>query len=162
MKRPWCWEGLGAGGEGDNRRWDGWMASPTQRTWVCVNSGSWWWTGRSGVLQSMWLQRVGHDWANEQNWTEWYSLELHGGSVGKESAHNLGDLDSIPGLGRSPGEGNRKPIQHSGLENSMDCVVMELQRVRRDCAVKAHLWFQRTRLYSLSWVKPCWSFYSYW
>ena len=69
-KRPWCWEGLGAGGEGDNRGWDGWMASPTRRTWVWVNSGSWWWTGRPGVVQFMGLQRVGHDWATELNWTE--------------------------------------------------------------------------------------------
>ena len=45
-KRPWCWERLKAGGEGDNRGWDGWMASPTQGTWVRVNSRSWWWTGR--------------------------------------------------------------------------------------------------------------------
>ena len=50
--------------------WDGWMASPTQWTWVWVNSGSWWWTGRPGVLQFMGLQRVGHDWATELNWTE--------------------------------------------------------------------------------------------
>ena len=50
--------------------WDGWMASPTQWTWVWVNSGSWWWAGRPGVLQSMGLQRVGHDWATELNWTE--------------------------------------------------------------------------------------------
>ena len=51
-KRPWCWERLKAG-EGDDRGWDGWMASPTKWTWVWVNSGSWWWTGRPGVLQSM-------------------------------------------------------------------------------------------------------------
>jgi len=69
-KRLWCWEGLGAGGEGDNRGWDGWMASPTLRTWVWVNSGSWWWTGRPGVLQFMGLQRVGRDWVTELNWTE--------------------------------------------------------------------------------------------
>ena len=50
-KRPWCWEGLGAGGEGNDRGWDGWMASPTRWTWVWVNSGRWWWTGRPGVLQ---------------------------------------------------------------------------------------------------------------
>ena len=50
-KRPWCWEGLGAGGEGDDRGWDGWMALPTPWRWVWVNSGSWWWTGRPGVLQ---------------------------------------------------------------------------------------------------------------
>ena len=61
-KRPWCCERLKAGGEGDNREWDGWMASLTQWTWVSVNSRSWWWTRRPGVLQS-WGQRVGHDWA---------------------------------------------------------------------------------------------------
>ena len=67
-KRLWCWEGLGAGGEGDDRGWDGWMASQTRWTWVWVNSGSWWWTGRPGVLQFMGSQRVGHDWATELNY----------------------------------------------------------------------------------------------
>ena len=71
-KRLWCWEGLEAGGEGDDRGWDGWMASRTRWTWVWVNSGRWWWTGRPGVLQSMGLHRVGHDWATELNWTELY------------------------------------------------------------------------------------------
>ena len=66
----WCWERLRAGGETDNRGWDGWMASPTQWTWVWVDSGSWWWTGRPGVLRFMGSQRVGHDWATELNWTE--------------------------------------------------------------------------------------------
>ena len=61
--------GLGAGGEGDDRGWDGWMASWTRWTWVWVNSGSWWWTGRPGVLRFMRSQRVGHDWATELNWT---------------------------------------------------------------------------------------------
>ena len=65
----WCWEGLGAGGEGDDRGWDGWMASPT---WVWVNSGSWWWTGRPGMLRFMRSQRVRHDWAAELNGTEWF------------------------------------------------------------------------------------------
>ena len=69
-RRPWCWEGLGAGGEGDDRGCDGWMASLTRWTWVWVNSESWWWTGRPGMLQFMGLQRVGHDWATELNWTE--------------------------------------------------------------------------------------------
>ena len=69
-KRFWCWEGLGSGGEGDDRGWDGWMASLTQWTWVRVNSGSWWWTERLGMLQFMGLQRVRHDWATELNWTE--------------------------------------------------------------------------------------------
>ena len=67
-KRPWCWGRLRAGGEGDDRGWDGWMASPTQWTWVWVNSGSCWWTGRPGVLQSVGLQRVRHNWAAELNW----------------------------------------------------------------------------------------------
>ena len=65
-KTPWCWEGLGAGGEGDNRGLDGWMASPTQWTWVWTNSGRWWRTGNPGVLQSMGSQRVRHNWATEQ------------------------------------------------------------------------------------------------
>ena len=77
-QRLWCWEGLGAGGKGDNRGWDGWMASPTQWTWVWVDSGSWWWTGRSGVLQFMGLQRVGgHDWATELNWTWYHSFSTN-------------------------------------------------------------------------------------
>ena len=70
-KRLWCWEGLGAGGKGDDRGWDGWMASPNRWTWVWVNSGSWWWTGRPGMLRFMGWQRVGHDWATELNWTVW-------------------------------------------------------------------------------------------
>ena len=73
-KRPWCWERLRAGGEGDNRGWDGWMASPTQRTWVWVDlvmdREAW----RAVVHGS---QRVGHDWATELNWTElnWICLD---------------------------------------------------------------------------------------
>ena len=61
----------GAGGEGDDRGWDGWMVSPTQWTWVWANSGSWWWTGRPGMLRFMGSQRVGHDIATELNWTEY-------------------------------------------------------------------------------------------
>ena len=57
------------GGEGDDRGQDGWVASPTQWTWVWVNSGSWWWTENPDMLQSMWLQRVRHDWVTELNWT---------------------------------------------------------------------------------------------
>ena len=60
-KKPWCWKRLKAGGEEDDRGWDGWMASLTWWTWVWVNSMSWWWAGRTGVLQSVGLQRVGHD-----------------------------------------------------------------------------------------------------
>ena len=58
------------GGEGYNRGWDGWIASPTQWTWVWASSGSWWWTGKPGVLQSMGSQRVRHNWATELNWNK--------------------------------------------------------------------------------------------
>ena len=67
-KRPWCWEGLKAGGEGGDRGWDGWMAPLTWLTWVSASLWCWWWTGRSGMLQSMGLQRIGHDRAIELNW----------------------------------------------------------------------------------------------
>ena len=68
LKRPWCWERLKEGGEGDDRGWDGWMASLTRWTWICVNTGSWWWTGRPGMLQFMGSQRVGHDWTTDLIW----------------------------------------------------------------------------------------------
>ena len=93
-KRPWCWERLKAGGEGDHRGWDGWIASSTQWTWVWASSGNWWWTGKPGILQSMGLQRAGHDWVTELNW-----LKKHGGiflnmeqeiqSVEKEKGKNM-------------------------------------------------------------------------
>ena len=70
-KRPWYWERLKAGGEGDDRGQDGWMASPTQWTWVWINSGSWWWTGRPGVLQSMESQSRTTE---RLNWTEQINL----------------------------------------------------------------------------------------
>ena len=72
-KRPWCWERLKAGGEGDDGGWDGWIASPTWWTWVWVGSGSWWWTGKPGVLQSNGLQRVRHDWVTELNCGDLYT-----------------------------------------------------------------------------------------
>ena len=67
LKKNWCWERLRAGGEGDDREWDGWMAWLIQWTWVLVNSGSWWWTGSPGVLRFMGLQRVVHVWVSELN-----------------------------------------------------------------------------------------------
>ena len=70
LEKTLCWEGLGARGEGDDRGWDGWMASLTRWIWVWVSSGSWWWIGRPGVLRFMGSQRVGHNWATELNWTE--------------------------------------------------------------------------------------------
>ena len=75
LKRPWCWERLKAGGKGDDRGRDGWMASPTQWAWVWVNSGSWWWTGRAGMLQSMGSQRVRCNWVTKLNWMmgKWFN-----------------------------------------------------------------------------------------
>ena len=69
-KKPWCWERLKAGREGDDRGRDGWMASLTRWTWVGANSGRWWRTGKPGMLQSMGSQIVGQDWATEMNWMD--------------------------------------------------------------------------------------------
>ena len=78
LKRPWCWERLKAGTEGDDRGWDGWMASLTWWTWVWIYSGSWWRIGRPGVLQSMGLQGVRHDWETELNWTPYLIYDALG------------------------------------------------------------------------------------
>ena len=82
-KSPWCWKRLEVGEEGDDSGWDGWMASPTQWTWVWVNSWSWWWTGRPGMLQSKGWQRVGHDWGTEL--TGWCA---------RDSAYGFGDIET--------------------------------------------------------------------
>ena len=99
--QPWGRERLKAGGEGDNRGLDGWMASPTQWVWVWVKSRSWWWTGRPGVLQSMGSQRVRH------NWVTWTEMKNWVGELGPIYCHFLG-------------EGNGNPLQYSCLENPMD------------------------------------------
>ena len=78
LKRSWCWERLKAGGEWDDRGWDGWMASPTKWTWVWASFGSWWWTGKPAVLQSIELQRVGHNWVTGLNWTELVHYDRRG------------------------------------------------------------------------------------
>ena len=92
-KRIWCWERLRAGGEGDDRGWDGWMASPTLWAWIWVNSRSWWWTGRPGVLRFMRSQRVGHDWATELNW--YMSRQL---TQSRRSWYDLGHAMNLSGL----------------------------------------------------------------
>ena len=94
LKRPWCWERLRAGGEGDDGSWDGWMASPTQWTWVWVGSRSWWWTGQSGVLQFMGSQRVGHNWA-----TELEEPIRYGRRQGQTTALMIGETDRQTNIG---------------------------------------------------------------
>ena len=69
LEKTLTWERLRVEEEGDNRGWDGWMASLTQWTWVWASSGSCWWTGKPCILQPMESQRVRHNWATELNWT---------------------------------------------------------------------------------------------
>ena len=113
-KGPWCWERLRAGGEGDDRGWDGWMVSLTRWTWVCVGSGSWWWTGRPGMLQSMGLQRVGHDWVTELNWTDgnlpltrWLNQRFVVSQFWrlKVQSQRVGRVDSLAGYREGPALG---------------------------------------------------------
>ena len=92
-KRLWCWEGLGAGGEGDHPGWDGWMASRAQWMWVWVNSRRWWWTGRPGMLQFMGLLWVGHDWATGLIWTELCFVLL---SCSKATQLSIGKSKELP------------------------------------------------------------------
>ena len=147
MKRPWCWERLKAGGEGDDRGWDGWMASPTQWTWVWVNSGSWRWTERPGVLRFMVAKS--RTWLS--NWTELkklfrkfcYIQNCLENSVtfynyyviifknifqkfSPDEVHTLDTclqvihLENLPSSVICFGEGNGNPLQCSCLENPMD------------------------------------------
>ena len=129
-KRPLYWKRLKAGGEGDDRGWDGWMASLTLWTSVWVSSGSWRWTEKTGVLQSMGLQRVGQDSVTELNWnilgkSPWgesdllsiifslsgdYSRPIH--YIGRYWVIGDGKVNSR--------EGNGTPLQYSCLENPMD------------------------------------------
>ena len=117
-KRPWCWEKLGARGKGDNRGWDGWMASPTQQTWVWAVSECWW-TGKPGVLQSMGLQRVRHEWATELNYAFNFSLAFSNVSFNKailETTLMLG------GIGGRRKRGQQRMRWLDGITNSMEWV----------------------------------------
>ena len=84
-KRPWCWEGLGAGGGGDGRGWDGWMASLIKWTWVWVNSRSWWWTGDLVCCDSWGLKEL--DTPEWLNWlTDWSNFWAFPGGINSKEA----------------------------------------------------------------------------
>ena len=89
-KRPWCWERLKAGGEGGDRRWDNWMKSPTQWTWVWANSERWWRTGKSGMLQSMGSQWVRHYWVTDHHHHQRSRMDLK--SEGSLQVHFESDI----------------------------------------------------------------------
>ena len=91
------------------------MASPTRWSWVWVNSGSWWWTGRPGMLWFTGLQRVGHVWATELNLLQGASQVALMVKTPLADAGDIRDMGSIPGLGRSPGGGHGNPLQYSWL-----------------------------------------------
>ena len=112
-KRPWCWEWLKAGGEGDNRGWDGWVASLNQWTWVWASSGHWWWTGKPGVLQSMKSQ------TRLSDWTELYSTPAfpvlhHLPELAQTQVHWFSDATQPSHLLSSPSPAFRLS-QHQGL-----------------------------------------------
>ena len=133
-KDPDAGKDWGAGGERDNRGWDGWMASLTQWRWVWASCGSWWWIGKPGMLQSMGSQRVGYNWMAELNWLfpslfprenlvtalryRWASCVAQ--QLKKKLPANGGDGGLMSGSGRPPGVGNGNPLQYSCLENTMD------------------------------------------
>ena len=143
-KRPWFWERWRAGGEGDDRGWDGWMASPTRWTWVWASSGRWWRTGRPGVLRSMGLQRVRHDWATNTFKYFWFLPELvpsavwsctcsqevnsvpaHPPWVWAELVTRFGKLTTVEASVMVPSPGHRGPGVFPLVLSSVPCSVDE-------------------------------------
>ena len=136
LKRPWCWERLKVWGEGDDRGWDGWMASLTQWTWVWVNSRNWWWTGRPGMLQSMGSQRAGHNWGTELNWMETVKGSVIAGGWGTESS-NLGETVMVTDGGgrwlrRRPGFADEVDARVRARDESGKTVRFLVSQLRRE------------------------------
>ena len=136
-KRPQCWERLKAGGEGDNRGWDGWMASSTRWTWVWAGSWSWWGTGKTDVLQSMVSQRVRHDWATELNWSMgklWGETEVNPG-MSKSRKERYPDMVEVK---HDPVEGNLSADKFKLLDSKSDSYFVwktnqEIRHLMRIC-----------------------------
>ena len=106
---------LNTGWEGDNRGWDGWMTSPTQWAWVWVDSRSWWWTGRPGMLQSMGSERIGHDWVTELNYSNPYK-NFKKKEHCQTSFFNKASTTIIKSQIRTPQEKNYRPILLMNIE----------------------------------------------
>ena len=137
LEKTLIWKGLGAGGEGDDRGWDGWMASPTRWTWVWVNSRSWWWTGRPGVLWFMGSQRVRRDWATELNWT--YShCTRRGRPLLEEPEKRQKALDSGPLL--QMGATSSSPILGS-KQTPLVCILKNWKKFYPQALLKKHIFF---------------------
>ena len=144
QKRPWVWERLRGGGDGDDRGWDGWMASPTRWTWVWVNSGSCWWSGRPGVLRFMESHRVGHDWATELNWTAQVA--------GREEDCSTGKLSSVV-------FGGLRVLRISGLFSTILCSKINLVSVCHELTQIVVLWlFKAQHLPSIIRPSPAFPF----
>ena len=157
-KRPWCWERLKAGGEGDDRRWDGWMASLTGWTWVWVSSRSRWWTGKPDVLQSTGSKRVGHDWVTDVNWD--YEprghLEMSRGIFGCQSWHGRWH-----GQGASSGRRSGMPLsslQCTGQHRPQRMTPPPMPTVLR---VRSWIRWQPSR-WSACWAHCKWVFNKNW
>ena len=136
LEKPWWWERLKAGGEGDDRGWDGWMASLTRWTWVSVSSGNWWWTGRPGVLQSMGSQRLRQDRATEQNWIS---------EFGKVAGYKINTQKSLAFLytNNEKSEGEiKEPIPFTTETKRIKYIGINLPKRQKNCTQKIirHRW----------------------
>ena len=140
-KIPWCLQRLKAGGEGDDRGWDSWMASSTWWTCVWASSGSWWWTGKSGMLQSMGSQRVGHDWATELNFHGYIDHVLKA----ENSSHSLLTLT----LWFSTIMKNLSTLSEWSLVHYTKCYSEKLQPRQRMCSSVLWPLFQTLGSYSI-------------
>ena len=141
LKRLWCWERLRAGGEGDDTGWGSWMASPTQWTWVWVNSRSWWWTGRPGVLRFMGSQRIRRNWVTKLNWIYMFVSMFFRGRKGlsahytpKVSFMSIDHLSSYPKIS-SCSFYSSSPISHWSLTSQPLLSLSSLKTLLSSCDV---------------------------